>query len=552
MSLIASLVSEHRLRMSFVRALAFLCMGSAATGVFAAQSDEEPAVLRVGTQLVQVNVVVTGDDGPVHDLTVDDFTVLDDGVERVIEVFDIVRPETTEPASILPDHVASNRLDRQGRRPDSATAILVDRLNTLGRDQAFMDDQVRAFLDDAAAAGEHVAVLELGEEGLTVLADFTSHPSVIRNALETRRPSHSLAMESTIGFFTGGLDPVLAAMAGGSGDEGDDQEEDTGPDTGQFSREVQRYSMNRRILLTAAALEASAQHLSPLSGRKNLVWMAAQFPFPYKPWQDLRFNSSVLQMPPATLNRVEDVFRVIVDSDVAVYPINALGLRDPGDSAPEFYVDLPMKIAEVTGGRASFNTNGLATRMREAVRDMNSSYSLGFYVPEVEFDAEFHPLEVRVDRDDVDVLHRSGYFGFGVSPSATGNVREALEDLFDATGIGLLATAEPIPNETGKFSVMLAVDVNDIDLTRAADHWAGSLAIAMSFYVPSLDDYLIVPPILHEIRLTEAQFASDQQLTSLIIPQVVETEGYSGHLRVAVHDPATGATGSLWLRLGEE
>ena len=97
-------------------------MGSAATGVFAAQSDEEPAVLRVGTQLVQVNVVVTGDDGPVHDLTVDDFTVLEDGVERVIEVFDIIRSETAEldPVSILPDGVASNRLDRRGRRPESA------------------------------------------------------------------------------------------------------------------------------------------------------------------------------------------------------------------------------------------------------------------------------------------------------------------------------------------------------------------------------------------------------------------------------------------------
>ena len=546
--------------MSFARAMAVLSMGLAATGVFAAQSDQEPGVLRVGTQLVQVNVVVTGDDGPVHDLRVDDFTVLDDGVERVIEVFDVIRSETAEPdsVSILPDHVASNRLDRRGRRPESATAILIDRLNTLGRDQAFMDDQVRAFLDEAAAAGEHVAVLELGEEGLTVLADFTSHPSVIRNALETRRPSHSLAMESSLGFFTGGLDPVLAALAGESdtaGGSDGDAAEDEGPDNGEFFTEVQRYFMNRRILLTAAALEASARHLSPLPGRKNLVWMAAQFPFPYKPWQDLRFTSSANRMPPSTLDRIEDVFQIIVDSDVAVYPINALGLRDPGDSAPEFYVDLTMKIAEVTGGRASFNTNGLATRMREAVRDMNSSYSLGFYVPEVEFDAEFHPLEVRVDRDDVDVLHRSGYFGFGVSPSATGNVREALEDLFDATGIGLLATAEPIPNETGKFSVMLAVDVNDIDLTRAADHWAGSLVIAMSFYVPSLDDYLIVPPILHEIRLTEAQFATDQQLTSLIIPQVEETEGYSGHLRVAVQDPATGATGAtgaLWLRLGDE
>ena len=211
-----------------------------------------------------------------------------------------------------------------------------------------------------------------------------------------------------------------------------------------------------------------------------------------------------------------------------------------------------MKIAEVTGGRTSFNTNGLATRMHESVRDMNASYSLGFYVPEVESDTEFHPLEIRVDRDDVDVLHRSGYFGFGVSPPAASDVGDALADPFDATGIGLLATAAPIPDETGKFRVTLAVDVNDIDLTREAGHWAGSLAIAMSFYIPSLDEYRNVPPVVHAIRLTESQFATARQLTSLIIPQIVETEGYSGHLRVAVHDPATGATGSLWLRLGGE
>ncbi len=545
--------------MSFVRALAVLTMGSAATGVFAAQLDEEPAVLRVGTQLVQVNVVVTGDDGPVHDLTVDDFTVLDDGVERVIEVFDVIRSETaeSEPVTVLPDHVASNRLDRRGRRPESATAILVDRLNTLGPDQAFMDDQVRAFLDEAAAAGEHIAVLELGEEGLTVLADFTAHPSVVRNALATRRPSHSLAMESSLGYFTGGLDPVLAGAVGESGEEG------TGPNTGSFLLQVQRYYMDRRVLLTAAALEASARHLSPLPGRKNLVWLSAQFPFPYKPWQDPRFNiASAAPLPPSTLDRIEDVFRIIVDSDVAVYPIHALGLRGlrfrgfgggpDWASNLNMTIDLPMKIAEVTGGRASFNTNGLTRRMREAVRDMNSNYSLGFYVPEVESDTEFHPLEVRVDREDVDVLHRSGYFGFGASPPAASDLHQTLQDPFDATGIGLLATAEPIPDESGKFRVTLAVDVNDIDLTRAADHWAGSLVIAMSFYIPSLDEYTNLPPVVHAIRLTAAQFATDQQLTSLIIPQVVETDGLSGHLRVAVHDPATGATGSLWLRLGGE
>ncbi len=543
------------------RLAVIVCLWSGASLLCAAQAGDEPDVLRVGAQLVQVNVVVTDDDGPVHDLTADDFTVLDDGVVRTIEVFEVIRSETgdSDAAAMLPDHVVSNRLDRRGRRPESATAILVDRLNTLGPDQAFMDDQVRTFLDEAAAGGEHVAVLELREDGLTVLADFTNHASVLRNALESRRPSHSLAMESSQDFFMGGLDPVLAEAAGES--TGDEDDNADGLAT-TLLIQVQRYYMNRRVLLTAAALEAGARYLSPLPGRKNLVWLSAQFPFPYRPWQDPRFNIAGANLPPATLDRIEDVFRIIVDSDVAVYPIDALGLRSERfrgfggnrDAAADLnkIVDLPMRIAAVTGGRTSFNTNGLTTRMREAVRDMNASYSLGFYVPEVESDAEFHEIDVRVERDDVDVLHRSGYFGFDASPSVERALNQTLTDPFDATGIGLLAAAEPIPDETGSYTVTLAVDVNDIDLIRKGDHWAGSLTVAMGFYATSLDEYRRFAPVRHEVRLTDSQLATARQVMSVIIPQAVDTGNDAGHLRVAVQDAATGETGSLWLSLGQE
>ena len=554
---------------SVARLSVVVCLWSGANLLGAAQVDEEAGVLRVGTQLVQVNVVVTGDEGPIRDLTVDDFTVLDDGVERRIEVFDVIRSATddADPAAMLSDGIVSNRLDRRGQRPESVTAILIDRVNTQVIDQPFMDDQVREFLDDASATGEHVTVLELGEEGLTVLADFTAHPVAVRDALQSRRPSHSLALESSRDFVTGEMDPVRA------GTEGFPHANDYIRSSLEFfwgrdpmsamtaarspfrlyadvlSRQIEAYYMERRVVLTVAALEATARHLSEFPGRKNLVWLSARFPFPFRPWQDPRLNFAAASgWPHSTLDRIDEAFRRIVDSDVAVYPIDALGLPARSDAT----IGIQMEIAEITGGRVSFNTNGPAARMHQAARDTSTNYSLGFYVPEVESDAEFHELEVRVDRDGVDVLHRSGYFGFGADAPGSGDLDRTLQDPFNAMGIGLLATAEPVPAAPGLYTVTLAIDVNDIDLIREADHWTGSLAVVTSFYITELDRYSNGPPVMHAIRLTDAEYETAQRLSNVVLEDVVETDGYAGHLRVAVQDAATGETGSLWLSLGEE
>ncbi len=502
------------------------------TSLRAVQAGGNDGVLRIDTQLVQVNVVVMDDDGPIPNLTAADFTIFDDGVERPIAMLDIIRIDDLESgfAGALPDDVVSNRLDRLGRQPESATAIIVDRLNTLYANQGFMNHQVETFVDQALGDGEHIAVFELSERGFTVLGDFTARPSDVRRALRTRRPVHSLAVETSVGTIAGNLSVPQDVSQDGSA-----------------------YYRRRRVLLTAAALETAGRYLSRLPGRKNLVWLAEEFPLPHDLWRDPRVLR--LGLPPSTLDRIQTMFRVVIDGNVAVYPIDALGLRSEEDGSAGRLLqqlDIPLTIAEATGGRASFNTNGLAARMRDAVRDATVSYSLGFYVPEVESDTRFHELEVRVAGRDVDVLHRKGYYGFRSPAPDPPALDQALLDPLDATALGLLARVEAVPEAPGRYRVAIGVDAADLNLVRDAGDWTGELEVAVAFFPDASEPLLVLPPARRPFRATEAELDDTRPLNGLVVEEVVDTGGGPGVLRLAVRDVATNATGSLWAPLGDD
>jgi hypothetical protein len=58
--------------------LGVLMLAAAAAGVFGAQDPQAPPVFRSSTQLVSVDVVITGkDDAPIGDLTMDDFEIIE-------------------------------------------------------------------------------------------------------------------------------------------------------------------------------------------------------------------------------------------------------------------------------------------------------------------------------------------------------------------------------------------------------------------------------------------------------------------------------------------
>src|SRR5579863_9059816 len=105
----------------------------------------EPQVFHSGTRLVEVEVVVRDKNGPVKNLTKDDFTVLDQGKPQAIAIF---RSATTRGAESvpLPPGTVSNRQDSRGRPLEGATVVLLDQLNTRFDLKAYQRTEIIKFL----------------------------------------------------------------------------------------------------------------------------------------------------------------------------------------------------------------------------------------------------------------------------------------------------------------------------------------------------------------------------------------------------------------------
>ena len=154
-------------------------------GTTAAQND----VIRVNTQLIEVDVIVRSKDGPVTGLTKDDFTLTDNGKLQRIDVFSIStseRSNTKPDQPLLPPGVVSNR---QGRpTASSATVILFDRLNTADIFQREGRQQLLSYLK-SVQRGEYTALYVLGDD-LKMVQDFTNDADLLLRALDQALQAH--------------------------------------------------------------------------------------------------------------------------------------------------------------------------------------------------------------------------------------------------------------------------------------------------------------------------------------------------------------------------
>jgi VWFA-related protein len=504
--------------------------------------QEQPA-LRVMTRLVEVNVIVQDKAGqPVSDLTRDDFVVVDKGRKQSIAFFSKESAATPRaPSPPLPPNVFTNRLEESAASPSSATAILLDGLNTRFADRPYARQQIVRFLGQLQPQ-DCVALYALGQ-GLRVVHDFTQDATALLAALAQEEkhlatsPTISEVEEPGVGW--GEFDAWM----------------------GEVNRGVAEKYRADRALRTIRSLLAIANHLERLPGRKNLIWVAGSFPA----WFN-RGSVPVLEKLRSGHNNfdpeIERAARALDSAGLAIYPVDARGLVAPEEFSPDhgsISRQLPgsgsrefgamLELAERTGGRAFYNTNDIRGAIRQAADDSRVTYVLGFYPAHSAWDGRFREINVRVKRPGLQVRHRRGYFALPEEPTEEPYRRNILDAAMwsplNATRLGLTVRVVPVGNA---LELELRLEPQDITLQQQGGKWVGALDKMIVQLAPSKGNLKGVSHVVN-LQMDEATYEQVKQRGVLVLTDRLEVVPGASLLRILVRDVPSGALGSVSIPL---
>ncbi|HEX4605910.1 MAG TPA: VWA domain-containing protein [Candidatus Angelobacter sp.] len=399
---------------------------------------ESATVLKSITRLVVVDVVATNKDGAVTDLQRDDFTVLEDGKEQKVRVFNFQQPRvnTSGGAPIVPPKLPENVYSNVARYNTSSAlnVVLLDALNTSLPNQAYVREQMIRYLEKMPE-GQPVAVYMLGSK-LTLLQDFTNDPAVLKAVIKDLKLKVSPLQDNP----TGG--PETELLPAGLADSGMLPGEMLGA-MQRFEQERVGFQTDLRITYTVNALTSIARSLSGYPGRKNLIWVSEAFPLSIDPNMELTGDifAGTRNYGPQIAKAADS----LIDAQIAIYPIDARGLVAPSvfsaantgrdkygrslgrggrlgtaisnESAQLQNVHGAMQeMADRTGGKAFYNTNAIDGAIRQSIDDGSTYYTLAYYPENKNWNGKFRKIQVKVNQHGVKLHYRMGYYA--VDPRA--------------------------------------------------------------------------------------------------------------------------------------
>ena len=367
------------------------------------EPEQKPFVLRVNSELVLTNVVVrdrkTGD--IVRGLTQKDFTIFENGKQQQISTFDfesvdqaVPLNEMTVSGDATPIVLGKTGTAKPEELRDHRLIILFFDITSmqpedLDRAQA----AARNYINKQMQPADLVSVVSL-DNTLLLDQDFTANRQLLLRAID----SYSGTQEA--GYQPGSVSTT-------------NQAEDTSSYTPDES-EYNDINTDRELF----AIASISKSLSYLNQKKSLLYFSGGIQ------RDGIENQASLR---AATNAA-------VRSNLSIYSVDTRGLEaiSPlGDAstgslrgtsaytgaALQNNLDANFNTQEVmatlssdTGGKAFFDSNNFSPAFTRMQQDTSAYYVIGFRSSDARRDGRYRKLAIRVDRKDVKLEYRPGYY----------------------------------------------------------------------------------------------------------------------------------------------
>ncbi len=402
-------------------------------------TQQPVTTLKLAAQRVILDVTVTDAKGqPVKGLTQSDFHISEDGTPQTIRTFEVHTATPTPPVTLpkLPTNTFSNLTAAPTGGP--TTVVLYDLLNTPQDAQPFAHQQLLDFLKQRRNTGQ-VAIFVLTDK-LHMLQGFTEDDNKLIAALNFQKAKgYRSSLLQQNGEATQANDTLAATEGNPAAATAAGQTDVSFQTVANMLKNMQveetSYLLDRRVDLTAEALQEIARFLIGLPGRKNLLWLSGSFPTGIIPNAGVngRDAETGREQYEATRNYSSEIV-VATDllnaSHVAVYPIDVRGLQASplysassnrtvqlgGGSTRDFFQSQTAEhttmdtIADNTGGRAFYNTNGLKEAAAEAIEEGSIYYTLTYSPTNRAFDGKLRKVKVELNQPGYRLAYRRTYF----------------------------------------------------------------------------------------------------------------------------------------------
>jgi VWFA-related protein len=456
-----------------------------------------PAVFQSSTQLLQVRVIAEDKDGkPVTNLRQDEFQLRDNGSSQDIRLFlnESERPDIAPPP--LPPGTFTNRSHARPDGHSGYSVIVLDTLLTLLADESQGGSGAIWAIQKAVKAlhslppDENVAIYATGYK-LWVVREFTQDRASLELKLRKWKPTMDV------------LPPEL------------------------------------KVEVLHQEIEQIAAHVAAIPGRKNLIWIAYQFPI----------------APP--------VLQSLKAADVAVYPVDAHG-SVIGLKTDKAFANMPLRaLAAATGGVAYFDRDDLDVAIREAIDDGRSNYTLGFYPPGDDTVSRVHQVALRVTRPGVTLRYRNSYKTEPPRKPAPAKVADLVQAMYspvDALAIPIQASARRIQDHLRtnrnraeeRLSFDTVLDAASLDLAPSQNRWTGSLEVVAQFMAADGRIVGARPALDQTVNLNFTQPTYDAATRrGLSYRNELKIPANAVEFKILIANRATGKIGTVTIPLSE-